>query len=385
MAHASASQLPYVVPSIIYVDTTNGFPGTSEPVGTPQYPVNNMADLVTICTARRIKNIHVKNYLVLDRAMLDYCFFGDMDWEQTAVWLNNQDVDGSTFNDLQVQGSSPGFITCTRCFVTGGHYSFLTWLSAAVIVGQLVNCVVGSVMPVPLSAHALTCIDCYAEGGPYNYFTTHNGGHLIWQGGSGGVTFWYSDNVNSLAEFKSVDTVISMALSAAGTVIINGAVWVYDASIDDGVTTYNLATYKPGNTVTRQSNSPGYAGSISVPANAGDVTVTTVLGTPYGNPVKVNSIIIRSNGATTVDFTSIGVYAGVAKAITLLTPAMGIRANLLTTGMLVEAVGPWILNAGETIIATLTGTGPTAVRMTMEMEFAAVGRGASLDGVDWPI
>jgi len=103
--------------------------------------------------------------------------------------------------------------------------------------------------------------------------------------------------------------------------------------------------------------------AITLAADAGDVTLATC----SVAPVLVRGLNIKSESVdpTTTDFASIGIYAcsgsnGYAKSVTMLSPADGIRANLLNSGnQMGRDFGPAgvYLDAGDTIVATLTGSG----------------------------
>ena len=377
MAHASASQLPYILEDTIYFDAIDGFAGITLPIGSPGYAVNNISDLITICTARSIVKIHVKNDLTITQVMHDYVFIGDMDWNRSGVIMNNQDMDGCSFKGLAVIGSAAGYITCTDCFVSGIRQPATVHAVAnlGVFLGQLNRCLVGSIQPIP-STQMLSCIDCHSVGN-LDFFSLSGGGRLGWSG-DGEVLVFTADNAASYFLCSGIDTSLIIAADCvAGNMIINAAMSVVDYSINNPVNVDNEVTYKDGAVNTQPI-------TITAPANALDVTLGESWGARARCRIKVKSVVLRSNGATTIDLTNIAIYAGVAKEKTLITPAMGIRANLLTASMQVQGVGPWVLNRGETIVATLTGTGATPVNMKLYVEFESEGNSSYLYGVDLP-
>ena len=173
MAQASASQLPYIIPDMVYYSST-GWTGTNIPIGTPSYPVNNVADLISICTSRGMNNIHVKGFLTLDRNLTStpYNFFGDGDLSVSGVVLHSMDAEGSTFHDMALLGSSPGYLLAWKCFVSGNLSNYF----AAAIVGRFFECQIGSISAIP-GSEQLQCIRCNAVGGSYLQ-TTSSGGFL---------------------------------------------------------------------------------------------------------------------------------------------------------------------------------------------------------------
>ena len=116
--------------------------------------------------------------------------------------------------------------------------------------------------------------------------------------------------------------------------------------------------------------------AITSAANAGDVTVATIL----SNGCLIKRVNVRSNGATTADLTSIGVYAGAGKVITLIDSATGVRANLAAADQQVgySPDGGIVLAATKTIVITLTGAGATAVDLTVTVEYEACVTGGYL-------
>jgi len=109
----------------VYFDAIQGVSGTEYPIGTPNMPVSNVADLRAICAARHLRTIVVVDgNLVLDAAMQSYHFigFGRKKYLATGftqrVNLNGQDVTGSTFRDLWINGEQAGANPhFERCFL----------------------------------------------------------------------------------------------------------------------------------------------------------------------------------------------------------------------------------------------------------------------------
>jgi hypothetical protein len=116
--------------------------------------------------------------------------------------------------------------------------------------------------------------------------------------------------------------------------------------------------------------------SITSAANAGDVTVATI----NTQDCKITGINVRSNGNTTADLTSIGIYAGASKVITLIDTTTGAKSNIDAADKQVgnAPLGGIVLAATKTIVITLTGTGATAVDLTVTIEYEAVTTGGYL-------
>jgi hypothetical protein len=62
----------------------------------------------------------------------------------------------------------------------------------------------------------------------------------------------------------------------------------------------------------------------------------------------------------------------------MLDPFRATRANLLVNGMLQQAEGPWILEAGDTIDIDLVGTGAGLTNLGINVVFEPIQFGAYL-------
>lgn len=122
-----------------------------------------------------------------------------------------------------------------------------------------------------------------------------------------------------------------------------------------------------------------FQASITSAANAG----TVVLGTVGTDKIAIESVCLRSEGATTADLTSAAIKAGPSgneDRIVLLPVTLNdgtsfaVYANLNAAG---EQVGEYfngatVLNVGERFIVDLQGTGTTAVALTLIVSYRSV-------------
>jgi hypothetical protein len=115
---------------------------------------------------------------------------------------------------------------------------------------------------------------------------------------------------------------------------------------------------------------------VTAAANAGDVVLATVT----DQECLIKTVNVRSNGATTANLTSIGVYAGAGKVVTLVDNVTGARANIAAADQQVgnSPLGGVVLAATKTIVITLTGTGPAAVDLTVTIEYESCVAGGYL-------
>ncbi|MBA7610102.1 hypothetical protein ES703_17307 [subsurface metagenome] len=102
----------------IFYDEDTGVAGTAWPTGTPQVPSDVIADIITMCTARKLHTISVHGALTLGATMQHYNFVG-YEHEDIAdiLDLSDEDVDGSHIEGLIVTGGQGGasFLTLVRC------------------------------------------------------------------------------------------------------------------------------------------------------------------------------------------------------------------------------------------------------------------------------
>jgi hypothetical protein len=170
------------------------------------------------------------------------------------------------------------------------------------------------------------------------------------------------DDTYSLSENSGVGDASQVTLLAVKTVT--------DAIPDAGAMTSIIARQDAVDS-TAQKRQAGktqtFSKAITSAANAGDVTLATA--TTQG--CNISSITVRSNGATTSDLTSIAVFGGASKVVTFISALSGVRANIVAADQQVAWTGKVSLAATKTIVMTLTGTGATAVNLTVDFEYEA--------------
>jgi len=105
--------------------------------------------------------------------------------------------------------------------------------------------------------------------------------------------------------------------------------------------------------------------NITSAANAGDVTLATVT----SQACFIKSIVVKANSTQTTDLIYIIVSGGSNKAITFIDQVSGIRANIADTDQQVSWDGSVQLDATDTIIITLTGSGSTAVNLQVTIQY----------------
>ena len=121
-------------------------------------------------------------------------------------------------------------------------------------------------------------------------------------------------------------------------------------------------------------NQQTFTKQITSAANAGAVTVATIT----TQACKIKSLVVRSNGATTADLTSIAVTGGASNVVTFIDSTTGLRANIAAADQQVSWLGRATFAATKTIIITLTGTGATAVDLQVDVEYESIVDGGYL-------
>jgi len=153
----------------VYFDALNGVAGTTYPQGTAQFPVNNLADVMTIATARNLRVIRVRGPLVLTQDTPGYTFIGESPSGAIveSVTIGAFDVSSCRFHDLVVTinatpGAFPGF-ACRNCVVNGNFIvagmTVYNSIVNAVHTGSIVaiyNSVVNGIVGDPLSGGGTT-------------------------------------------------------------------------------------------------------------------------------------------------------------------------------------------------------------------------------------
>lgn len=104
---------------VIHINTKNGSAGTVVgDNGTPQNPVDNLADAVTLAAAVGVRKYHVIGNLTLTSSHDDWTFVGDANG--AVVMLNNQDVADSVFRNCELSGTiGAGPIKAEDCDLDG--------------------------------------------------------------------------------------------------------------------------------------------------------------------------------------------------------------------------------------------------------------------------
>jgi hypothetical protein len=215
----------------VTVDIANGVSGTVFPVGTPQDPVNNMADALTIAAARGFTAFFINGNVTLDSGLNyeQYSFYGESMDKTTITVSSSAQTEKCEFYECTITGTLDGLCKVKNAAIANLDYVSgvieLCILQGEIVLGgganaYFLDCWAGTLLGVPPS------IDM---GGSGQTLVMQNfNGYIQWKNKSG------SDQANASlnAGWVMLDSTIT-----AGAVTIIGVGHVEDNST--GTTTVN--------------------------------------------------------------------------------------------------------------------------------------------------
>lgn len=104
----------------IWLDTTEGSPGTQYPLGTTSAPVNNIADAQSIATARNLPNrYHYHGYMTISPLyeIVHEDWLGDSPLH-SIIELDDTNIEGSLFERIYLTGSGLGKFNINEGIIT---------------------------------------------------------------------------------------------------------------------------------------------------------------------------------------------------------------------------------------------------------------------------
>ena len=113
--------------------------------------------------------------------------------------------------------------------------------------------------------------------------------------------------------------------------------------------------------------------TVTAAANAGATSIATFT----GQGLLVESVTIRAGG-NNADMTSCEVRSGTAGKAVMVAAAVAIVASLNEEDEQVSGSGAWRIDAGETLVMDLQGSGATAVNLLVTVKYRAVASGGYL-------
>jgi hypothetical protein len=259
----------------VSLDVNSIYDGTSFPVGTRAFPVNNTADALAISVSRGLRTITILSSMTLDSGDWSngYTFTADGP-VITALTLDTAvNISNCSFENMTLQGVADGLNTIRGCVIND-----LSDFS-----GNLIECAIDG--SITLAGGAQTSVfDSWSNvpGGGVGQYPTIN------MGGTGGQSLAVRNYHGGIAITGSSDA------ANIGSLDIGSGRVIFDSSVTDGsFTVRGNATIMDdsvspasviNNTINAANEASEYAGRVSIDAVNGTSGVEYPAGTP-SNPV----------------------------------------------------------------------------------------------------
>ena len=336
----------------VYVNEWYGEPGVDWPIGTPGHPVNNDTDLRRILAARGLSKVVIPDGanagLLLSTWASGVQFVGTIPGYvqgiNATVNINGEDTSDCSFEDLIIAGDMLGAATYRNCEINSDN-----------ILGDFILCHFAGGHTLIDNSAFFRCtwnrgVD-YISMGFFDVYMYKVTGSLK-----------LKDHIGAAASYIWGEAGLELTIDATcttGIINIYGDVKVINNS--GGTVVNDYSNHKAGKTAT-------FTKQVTAAANAAPLTLATVA----LQPVMIKSLVVRSNGATTADLTSIAVTGGAGGVVTFVSAAQGIRANIAAADQQVSWQGAVTLKAAGTIVMTFVGTGATALNLQVDIEYEAI-------------
>jgi hypothetical protein len=277
----------------VYFDAVNGFAGTTHPIGTPQMPVDNVADLKTIVNARNTFRVMIFSDITLDRNMGE-CYFIGSDRSGTFFTLNiNGFISPIVCENLCIhEGDVGGLNVFYHCMLSGGP-------PITNFRGYLIECNI--ICTISVSGF-LFMFNCWGEDGAAALDLT--GGHLYYFiDGCGGQLA-----INNLTTDVSGPSTMYIHMKPGASLFIDstctgGEIYVYGAcyltDLSTGTFVVDMREGVPRNSRCFQETAPA--------KNAAGLGWVTILDRTFTTPV------IRPTRIRGIRVTVAGGWAGKAR------------------------------------------------------------------------
>jgi hypothetical protein len=219
----------------VALDVTSAFSGTTFPRGTASYPVNNVADALSIAETRGLRTILVMSSMTLSSGDFSdgYVFRGINAVSVVMTLSGATDVTNCEFTNMTVTGTLDNDNVIRECAVSSLQL-FAGFLYESTITGT-VTLGTGS------TAYLLSCYSGVAGGGAGEYpsidFTSGAGIDLVVRGWSGGLGIknCTSASTNASLDFESGRCIFESS-NTAGDFTVRGICEVTDNSVGATVT-----------------------------------------------------------------------------------------------------------------------------------------------------
>lgn len=218
----------------VAIDTVNGAAGTLFPLGTPGAPVDNLADALTIATARGLRKFVLAGSITLGAALNNWRVEGIAGNNLVSIVnLGGFDVAGTEFKNVALSGTSIGFFTGEGCEFFGTLNGIQGIFERCTLLGTVT----------PAADQDLWLLSCYSgvaglSTPTLNLTNMAAGGSVSVRAYSGGLNVT-NCNVGAFAstfEFVAGQIILAASLTA-GTFAVRGVVDISDNSAGATIST----------------------------------------------------------------------------------------------------------------------------------------------------
>ena len=115
--HYSGSIEKTQLDNLVYLDTTSSYLGTSFPIGTDQYPVNNLSDATEIARNFGLTGIAIQGELTLTNNYKKWTFVGIT--PSSVINVGGVDIGDASFDNITVKGAVNGIASFKGCIIEG--------------------------------------------------------------------------------------------------------------------------------------------------------------------------------------------------------------------------------------------------------------------------
>lgn len=212
----------------IAVNPNSAYADTVFPAGTRAYPVNNLADALTIAEERGINIINIVSSMTFSSGDFSqgYIFEGDSPVVVTVTLDPGVDVSNCEFQNMTVTGTLDGNNTFNRCHINNVNF----------FNGAINNCALEGTITLGggLQADFVDCYSGIAGGGPGQFASVNMGGagqSLSLRNYNGGIEITNSTGVGqSSLDFNSGRAVFDSSCTG-GEFWVRGICHVDDSSV----------------------------------------------------------------------------------------------------------------------------------------------------------
>ena len=294
LVDSTVQQLPEIeygsFQDAVHIDATSGFSGTTYPTGTPAQPVDNLADAISIATARGFTDLHIVGNFTFGAtdSISNYRIIGEGMENTTLTFTSGCVLAYCTIRDARIQGEGFGIVAFERCHIHNYQSSALAPSAAFVRIDSCMLC-----FPTAIPSNytgTLTIVNCYSSPDAPTLDLNGADFRLAIRGFTGRLII--ENGTNASLTDATIDMTGEITIDnscTAGTLVLRGMGEIIDQSA--GMTVDTTAFIKMG-----EVEYSSFGGAIHIDQTNG--TDSPVY--PYGTPVSpcktmANIVAIRAD------------------------------------------------------------------------------------------